>query len=37
MHIAARYNQYDTVDFLVQLKVKVNPLDRWGSTPLNYA
>lgn len=37
MHIATANNQVDTVEFLISNNVEVNPLDRWGFTPLDDA
>jgi len=37
LHVAAAANQYEAVKFLLDHGAHVNPLDRWGSTPLNDA
>ena len=37
LHLASAANQLEAVKFLLDHGAKVNPLDRWGSTPLNDA
>lgn len=37
LHVAASAGQIDVVKFLLSVKANVNPLDRWGSTPMNDA
>jgi glutaminase len=38
LHLACSENQFDVVEFLLKNGVKnVNPLDRWGNTPLDDA
>ena len=36
LYYAVRGNQLGAVKFLVNLGVPVNPIDRWGGTPMNY-
>lgn len=35
--MAAASGQLEVVKFLIQVKVRINPTDRWGATPLNDA
>lgn len=38
LHVACGAGSYETVAFLVlEAKVRVSPVDRWGATPLNDA
>jgi ankyrin repeat protein len=37
IHIAARYQKAAVLTYLLNLGFNINPRDRWGSTPLNYA
>lgn len=37
LHIAAGAGLFETVRYLVQAGVNVNPVDRWGATPMNDA
>ncbi len=37
LHIACANNQINVVKFLIETNTKINPIDRWGATPLNDA
>lgn len=37
LHFAAKNGSLDAVKYLVSQGVSVNPADRWGAKPLNYA
>jgi glutaminase len=38
LHIAVRAERIDVIRYLVGVcQVKINQIDRWGATPLNYA
>jgi glutaminase len=37
LHLASAHGHFYIVKFLVEIGVKVNPVDRWGATPLNDA
>jgi glutaminase len=37
LHLAAIKNNKDIVKYLLDQNVSVNPVDRWGSTPLDNA
>jgi ankyrin repeat protein len=35
LHVASAAGQLEAVKYLIEQGVNVNPMDRWGSTPLN--
>lgn len=35
LHIAAGAGNLEAVKYLLETKVQVNPVDRWGATPMN--
>jgi ankyrin repeat protein len=37
MHLASAAGNVEIVQYLLERKFRVNALDRWGATPLNYA
>ena len=37
MHLASAAGNIEIVKYLIEKNVRVNALDRWGATPLNYA
>ncbi len=37
LHVAAAAGQLEAVKYLIEHGVNINPMDRWGSTPLNDA
>lgn len=37
LHLAASEGQFEALRYLLQLGIDVNPLDRWGNTPLDDA
>ena len=37
MHFAAKSGSLDAVKYLYSLGLSINPIDRWGATPLSYA
>jgi glutaminase len=37
LHLAATYGHIDAVRYLISIGVKINPENRWSSTPLNQA
>lgn len=37
LHLASAAGQIEVVKYLLKIGVKVNPMDRWGATPLNDA
>ena len=37
LHLASTFGHLEVVKYLISNGVKVNPLDRWGATPLNDA
>lgn len=37
LHIAVRSGSFEVVKLLISLGARIDALDRWGSTPLNYA
>lgn len=37
LHLAASENQLEVVDFLIQRKVPIEPIDRWGGKPIEDA
>ncbi len=37
LHLAATYGQIEAVRYLISIGVKINPENRWSSTPLNQA
>jgi Ankyrin repeats (many copies) len=37
LHVACAYNRIEMVKYLLDQGVDVNPVDRWGSTPLSDA
>ena len=37
LHLASANGHFHIVKFLVEIGVNVNPVDRWGATPLNDA
>lgn len=34
LHLSASENQINVIKYLVNLKVNINPIDRWGNSPL---
>ena len=37
LHLAAASGHQEAVKYLISVKVRINPTDRWGATPLNDA
>ena len=37
LHLASTFGHLEVVKYLISNGVKVNPVDRWGATPLNDA
>lgn len=35
LHVASAYDRLNIVQYLIDQGVNVNPIDRWGATPLN--
>jgi glutaminase len=37
LHLAVAGGHFDIVQFLIKKKIFINPVDRWGATPLDDA